>query len=274
MLKSLLLLLDGAHCAQGLSELGVSLASVSQARLRGLAMLDMRRVLHAAGCEAASGCCTELQLLQTVERCQNRALEQLTAACVGTKVDFDIRRVKGDPFDILPSEAQFHDLTIAPLPLANSVVAHEQSLPAADVLKLLAAGVKPLLVLRTPLAPIKRVLLVSDGGAHSTTAVREYLRYDLFPQAERRLFAISETDTRAKSLLREMVDYARQRRVRFESGWARGTARQAVVRYAEKWQADLVVIGYRPQHVLLRPLWPQPAEQILRHTGMALFASG
>lgn len=274
MLKSLLLLLDGAHCAQGLSEFGVSLASVSQARLRGLAMLDMRRVVQAANCEAASGCCTELKLLQTVERCQNRALEQLTAACAGSKVDFDIRRVKGDPFEILPSEAQFHDLTIVAMPLANSAVEHEQSLPATDVLKLLAAGVRPLLVLSTPLVPVQRVLLVSDGGAHSTATVREFLRQDLFPQAERRLFAISETEARAKSLLRELVDYARQRQTKFECGWARGSARQAVVRYAEKWQADLVVIGYRPQHVLLRPLWPQPAEQILRQTGMALFASG
>jgi nucleotide-binding universal stress UspA family protein len=274
MLKSLLLLLDGAHCAQGLSEFGASLASLSRARLRGLALLDMRRVLHAATCESASGCCSELQTLQTVERCQNRALEQLTAACAGAQVDFDIRRVKGDPFDILPGEAQFHDLTITAVPLANSAVEHEQSLPATDVLNLLAAGVRPLLVLRTPLTPVKRVLLVSDGSAHSSAAVREFLRHDLFPQAERRLFAIGETETRAKSLLRELVDYARQLQAKFECGWVRGSARQAVVRYAQKWQADLVVIGYRPQHVLLRPLWPQPAEQILRQTEMALFASG
>lgn len=274
MLKSLLLLLDGAHCAQRLSEFGVALASLSQARLRALALLDTRRVLHAATCESASGCCSELETLQTVERCQNRALEQLTAACAGSTVDFDIRRMKGDPFDILPGEAQFHDLTITAVPLANSAVEHQQSLPATDVLNLLAVGVRPLLVLRTPLAPVQRVLLVSDGGAHSTTAVRDFLSHDLFPQAERRLFAIGETDARAKSLLRELVDYTRQRQPKFECGWVRGTARQAVVQYAQKWQADLVVIGYRPQHVLLRPLWPQPAEQILRQTDMALFASG
>lgn len=274
MLNSVLLHLDGAQPAQELIDFGVELAATCRARLRGLTLVDMRRLMQAASCEAAIGCCTEFRLLETVEQCQSRVRALLSAACAAAAVDFDIRREKGDPFEILPRQAQFHDLTISAVPLPGATVEHDRGLNVPEVLHLLSAGVQPLLVLRTPLAAINRVLLVSDGTTAANTAVREFLRHDLFPQAERRLFAIGDTEVRAKSLLRELTDYARQRRQKFECGWARGTARYAVLRYALKWESDLVVTGHRRQNPLLRPLWPQPAEQILRHTKMALFASG
>ncbi len=274
MLSSVLLHLDGAQPAKEFIDFGVQLAAARRARLRGLTLVDMRHFVQAASCEAAIGCCTEFRVLETVEKCQSRVRAMLSAACAAAEVDFDIRRERGDPFEILPRQAQFHDLTISAVPLPHAAVAHERGLNGAEVINLLSAGVQPLLVLRTPLAPIQRVLLVSDGSAAANTAVREFLRHDLFPDAERRLLAIGETETRAKSLLNELADYARQRRQAFECGWLRGSARYAVLPYALKWEADLVVTGHRRQSALLRPLWPQPAEQILRNTPMALFASG
>ena len=275
LLKSILLHLDGAQPAQSLIELGVQIATSRGARLRGLTLLDTRAISAASTCESALTCCREFRRLKDVEDSQSQVRVQLSSVCAAAEVDFDIRREKGDPLEILPREAQFHDLTITAVPQAAAVKEYESAFTASEALHLLGCGVRPLLVLRTPLAPtpVQRVLLASDGAPAAMSAIRDFLRHDLFPQAELRLLAIGESDARAKELLRELVDYGRQRRKDFECGWLRGRAQNSVLKYATKWQADLVVTGYRRQNVFLRPLWPQPAEQILRSSDMALFAS-
>lgn len=277
MVKSVLLYLDDAHTAGGLIEFGVSLAAARKARIRGLTLQDTRRVHAATTCESALRSCREFQRLNEAEQWQSEVREQLTAACSAAELDFEVRRAQGDPFEVLPREAQFHDLTItsvaAPPSHATRMRRPEATLTASEVLRLLARGVQPMLVLRTPAAPVRRVLLVSDGTAASLSAVREFLRSELFPHAELRLFAIGATSEQAQNLLIELADYTRQRRPHVECGWLRGNARTAVLPYAEKWQADLVVTGHQQQSALWR-WWPQPAEQILRRSGMALFVSG
>lgn len=277
MVKSLLLYLDEAHTARGLIEFGVSLATARSARIRGLTLQDTRSIHSAATCESAIRCCREFQRLQDAEAWQSEARERLKAACSAADLDFEVRRERGDPFEILPREAQFHDLMItsvrSPQTRATRLQSRDATLSANEVLNLLARGVQPMLVLRTPSAPVRRILLVSDGTLASQSAVREFLRSELFPQAELRLFAIGATGEQAQNLLRELADYTRQRRRQVEGGWHRGNARTAVLPYAAKWQADLVVTGHRRRSALLS-WWPQPAEQILRRSGMALFVSG
>lgn len=277
MVKSVLLYLDDAHTAGGLIEFGVSLAAARNARIRGLTLQDTRHVHAAATCESALRSCREYQRLNEAEQWQSEVRERLTAACSAAELDFEVRRAQGDPFEVLPREAQFHDLTITSVAVppshATRTLRPEATLTASEVLHLLARGVQPMLVLRTPAAPVRRVLLVSEGTAASLSAVREFLRSELFPYAELRLFAIGATREQAQNLQRELADYTRQRRPHVESGWLRGDARTAVLPYAEKWQADLVVTGHRQQSALWR-WWPQPAEQILRRSGMALFVTG
>ncbi|WP_254511702.1 universal stress protein [Anatilimnocola floriformis] len=274
MLNSLLLHLDGAQPAQSLIELGVQIATAQGARLRGLTLLDTRAIGATSTCESALTCCREFRRLQDVAESQSQVRAQLSSVCAAAEVDFDIRREKGDPLEILPREAQFHDLTITAVPRAAAVKDYESAFSGPEALNLLGCGVRPLLVLRTPLEPVQRVLLASDGAPAAMSAIRDFLRHDLFPNAELRLLAIGETDARAKELLREFADYVRQQRKHFECGWLRGSSQNSLLNYATKWEADLVVTGYWRQNALLRPLWPQPAEQILRSSDMALFASG
>lgn len=277
MVKSLLIYLDEAHTAPGLIEFGVSLAAARHARVRGLTLRDMRRFHSAATSESAIRCCREYQRLNEAEEWQSEARDRLTAACSAADVDFEVRSAQGDPFEILPREAQFHDLTVtsvpSPQPRAAQTLRREATLSASEVLNLLARGVQPMLVLRTPALPIRRVLLVSDGTAASQSAVREFLRSELFPQAEMRLFAIGRTNEQARELLRELSEYTRQRGRKVERGYLCGNARTTILPYATKWQADLVVTGHRQQSALLN-WWPQPAEQILRKSSMAVFVCG
>ena len=54
MLKSVLLYLENAEQAASVIEFGVSLASQTEARVRGLTLVDTRRYEQAADCESAA----------------------------------------------------------------------------------------------------------------------------------------------------------------------------------------------------------------------------
>ena len=164
----------------------------------------------------------ELSRLNAADLNQGTVSSKLSSACLQARVNFDVRRLKGDPFEILPRESRFHDLTVTTFPLPGEPVVGDHGLTADETLALLSHGVQPLLVLRTPQQPIRRVLVISDGLSASNGVVRQFLSQNLFPDADHRLLAVGEQAEHAQDLLRELVEYGHQRRIQFESGWLRG----------------------------------------------------
>ncbi|WP_425615607.1 universal stress protein [Anatilimnocola sp. NA78] len=275
MLSSLLLYLGGAKSASEIISLGVDLATRHGARIRGLTLLDTRRFTElATTCESAAYCTAESGRLSRVDRTHDDIRLKLSTDCLKAGINFDVRRLRGDPFEVLPRECQFHDLVITGFQPSHDW-AFEQGLTASEVTNLIWHGVQPLLVLRSPPQLIRRVLLVTDGMPAAAKAIRQYLSQELFPTADHRLLAIGETDHQAKELLRELAEYGRgQKKPRFESGWLRGSVRSSLLAYAEKWQADLVVTGIARRNPVLRTLQTEMTEQILRKTSMGLYVMG
>jgi nucleotide-binding universal stress UspA family protein len=270
MLNSVLLHIDSAQRSEPVIELGVRLATRSAARIRGLSVVDTRR-LAALSSTSESAChvVSEFDHLLRLEAEHNQVRLSMSQACGLAGLDFDVRRLRGNPLEVLATEAQFHDLVVAALPRKSQ----ELSLSAADLVHLLGQGVPPLLVVRSAEQPLRRVLLVNDGTPQSARAIRQFVKQDLLPRAELRLLAIGASQELARSSLAQMVEYCRCHKLVFESGWLVGSPRQALIPYAHKWGADLVVLGVQRVGPVVRRLWGELAEAILRTTDLALYAS-
>ena len=79
IMKSLLLHLDCAPSASELARVGVSVAAQSKARLRGLMLLDTRRLSALAiSSESASSCTAELERLALVDSAQESTRSELS----------------------------------------------------------------------------------------------------------------------------------------------------------------------------------------------------
>jgi hypothetical protein len=274
MLSSVLLHFSSVQNGEPLIELGVGLARRSAARLRGLTLVDTRRLASlSTSSEAAIYSDSEYSRLRQVEEEQDSVRSQLSRACISAGIDFDIRRVRGNPLEVLPPEAQFHDLVVTSLPTAQDAKSEHSNLAAGELIDLLFQGVQPLLVLRDASQSVRRVLLVSDGAGASARAIREFLRQNLFPEAELRLLAIGTTEQRARNSLREMFDYCRGRRAAMESGWICGSPQKVVVPYALKWGADLVVLGVTRKSRMVRRLFGEPAQRLLEDTNLAFYGT-
>src|SRR5262249_12014695 len=117
MLNSLLLHFDCARRGEQLIELGVSLARRSAARVRGLTLVDTRRLAALSSpSEAASYTTCEFDRLHQLEAEHDNVRALLSQACLSAGLDFDVRRMRGNPLDVLPHESQFHDLVVTAFP--------------------------------------------------------------------------------------------------------------------------------------------------------------
>lgn len=254
MLTSMLLLMDGAEQAAPVIRFGVSLATSASARVRGLTLVDTRDLEEAQTCEAAVFLKSALTRQAVAERCQSSAREEMTRACLDAQLNFDVRRLAGDPLEVLPQEARYHDLVVTSLAPADRQVPGDTpfSLSVPDLTALLQRGVQPLLILPAGEQAIGRVLLVYDGSEAAGRTIRSYFSLGVLRDAEHRLLAIGRDESSVQSSLKEMADYCQARCPSLEIGFAVGRARRVLVPYAAKWQADLLVMGVSRSHRLLQ----------------------
>jgi nucleotide-binding universal stress UspA family protein len=277
MLKSVLLHLNGVDQSQAVIEVGMQLAQRSRARVRGVTMVDTRRIeALASSCESAVYMDNELGRIAQAEKQQTAVCTRLSQACLAAEVDFDVRRISGDPFDILPGEAQYHDLVISAhaAPDAKGIDGSQLDVSGADLIGLIERGVQPMLIVRSPLHVPSRVLMIYDGTAASGRSVRSFIGQNLFPNAEFRLLIVADAEERARHLLQEMVDYCRARRLTLETGYAVGSQRRIVIPFARKWQADMLVLGVTRGNRMFRRFFRGTAQRVLSKTDLSLYASG
>lgn len=271
-MNSILLHLEGGHPASRVIEVGVQLARRRAARVRGITVLDTRRIeALTACCETAAQAVGEQSRLRRAERRQLAARARLSQACLSAGLNFYARGLIGDPVGLLKSESQFHDLVIMGYPEeSDAVEVQAGGLLPAELLELLDHGVQPLLVVRGK-RPVERVLMAYDGSLATGRAIRSFLQQDLFSNADHRLLAIGTTEAHARLLSREIADYCVRQRPGLETGCMAGTLRRVLLPYADKWQADMIVLGAQESAGVIDRLRGAIVCKVLNHTRCTLY---
>lgn len=275
MFTSILLHLEGGERAPAVIDVGVRLARRHAARVRGLSLTDTRYFQSLTStCETAACAVTEQSRLRLAEKRYSIARADLTQACLAANLNFDVRTLSGDPFELLPQESRFHDLVVAHFAERDDAIAaadDEPRMSERDLVDLALRGVQPLLVVRRRAQPLQRVLLIYDGTPESSRAIRSYVSQGLTPDAEHRLLAIGESERTARDALHQMTEYFQRRGTPLETGWICGRPRKVLVPYAEKWNADFLVMGVTRANPLLRRLLGETAQDALRRLSSALY---
>lgn len=275
MLKSILLYLDSAEPDQSVIQLGVTLARDSNARVRGLTLLDTRELDSAHQSESAVYASLVSSRQTRTENTHNGARVALSQACLDAQLNFDVRRISGDPLELLPAEARFHDLIIAASPTPSTSKKRSRdsqpSLSKRDLRELLHRGVQPLLLVPRQARPMKRVLLAYDGTEASGRAIRSYLKLGILKNADYRLLAIGKSEDEARAALAEMADYCGNHCLSFETGYVTGKTRRILASYATKWEADLVVLGFARGYEWLQPLRGAASLDLTKELDCSLF---
>jgi len=243
MMTSALLYLKGARQSAAAIRVGIAVAGQTGARVRGLTLVDSRSAEEASCGESAVYADMAYSRQALLERQQLRIQRQLSQACLRCGLDFDIRRVTGNPLQVVPREARFHDLVITSVDPADCKSGAMDRRARNDLHELMKRGVGPLMVVHPHQRALHRVLLAYDGSVASGRAIRSFLSQGLLPEAECRLLAVSRREEAARGLLREIAELCTSKRPHVEFGCTVGKFRSCVTNYVEKWDADLVVLG-------------------------------
>ena len=274
MVHSVLLYLNGLSSSDPVISVGVALASRQEARVRGITLVDTRRMESLTStCESAVYVAMELNRMQDAEQLHRTARADLSQACLDAGLNFEVRQLSGDPLELLPQETQFSDLAIASLPIENGSAREHEQMSASQLVELLFRGVQPLLILRQQNRVPSRVLMVHDGTQAAARAIKLFIGQNLFPEAECRLLAVGATEKQARKHLSDMADYCLAYRRDLELGFARGSLRRVLLPYAKKWQADLMVLGVTRGNRVLSRLLGDVARDILTMSNCALYTS-
>jgi nucleotide-binding universal stress UspA family protein len=173
--------------------------------------------------------------------------------------------------EALPREARYHDLVITSHSAPGQVEPGELS--PREIIELLLRCVQPMLVTRGTRDRLDRVLLVYDGSDSSGRAIRSFLAHEILPEADVRLLCVGPAADPEGRTLQAMAEYCRTRRPDLETGNLCGSVRRVLLPYAEKWQADLIVMGVTRTSGLLGRLIGQSTLDVLRQSDLALYTT-
>jgi len=276
MLNSLLLHLNTYDEDPATLPLIEKLLSTQRAKVRCLAITDTRQIQSLAqNGEAALYAAVEAEQLAAKTGRQKVLLEEFAARVTQSGIDFKVRCLRGNPLDLIPPDARFHDLLVTTWLglVGREEKAKTRTICLTSLRRFAEQTGRPLLILPQTQQPIQRVILLYDGSLAAERAVKAYFHVHLWPTAELRLLATGRSEKEAKIHLQELKGYLHPLLTEFESGYVYGSARQSLVNYLDNWEADLVVLGISPRPRLFARLRPTAWERILRQTKKSLFVS-
>ncbi|MFO0946473.1 MAG: universal stress protein [Planctomycetota bacterium] len=270
MLKSILLHLGGVRERANVIPCGVGIAQASQARICRDSLLDTRREDNLRlTCESAIHLYFEQEKRRQMERDLKAHRKDLTTACLAADLDFDVRRLIGNPVQELPGLAKFHNLFIT----AFSDRKSPGGLTGGQIIDLARRDARSILMLRESARPIQRVLRAADGFDASRNAIRVYLASRPFPDASHRVLGIAEQEMLARQWTHEVLGECRAKLGNVETGSLVGKPRRVLIPYLGKWEADMVVLGLPKALPVVDRLLGATALRVLTKTECVLFAS-
>ncbi len=199
------------------------------------------------------------------------ALKRLLQRFKEANVRCEIATPHGDPYTALAAASRFHDLMVFGLHgLLEHGVTDE---PSYEIIRLIEAGVYPILAPGTEHRDTRRILMAYSGSVESARNLRNYAHLHLWPDAEFKIVYFGGEDDESSTALAEAAAYLQDHGLTVETDIAAGSSKHDLLPYAETWRADLIVIGNSAKSLLRRRVFGETALRAVRESKIPLFLS-
>ncbi len=250
----------------------IELATRHGARLTGVTVVDMRRLEDVGpvplGAEGAARDLREHRVRVTQNQVRD-AVDQFESACREAGVKYEMRQESGDPFDLMRSLARYHDVMIFGL---GSLFDYGYEVHTPRILiELIGAGVRPIIAVAPAYREVRRVLLAYSGSMESAKAIRRFVQLRPWPDPMTRIITFDSSKDHAQSLLSGMAEYCRGHGLDPELHPVVGSPRDHLLKHAEEWDADLIVLGNSARSVLVQRITGETALYTIEHADRPLF---
>lgn len=270
MIRRILVGLVGTHYMPSSVDYAVDLAKRHDAQLTGVTVFNPRIVPAQRGGTVVSG--VEDTREQRAQIARNQVAEaeaRFEAACQAAGIRGVIVRENGDAFERLLGLSRYHDLVLFGL---RSIFRFDSLAgdPESLLIRLVSAGVRPLIAVGSDFQPVSRVLIAYNGSIDSAKAMKHFVQMRLWPHAELKIVAFGEGEKDMPSLLESAESYCRLHGYAASSQWLPGDP-SGLHQAALIWGANMIVMGNSGRSVLLREVLGETLLATLRTTQIPLF---
>lgn len=268
---------EGSCYTESATRLAIDVAQRHDASLTGVTVADLATLRSVGpipiGAGAAGAELREARLSETRSRV-DAAILQFEAACQTAGLPCDVRREeRAEAFDYLISLARYHDITVLGLRgLFEFGVGGERHYDPTDtMLRLISAGVRPIIAAGPETRPIEKVLVAYSGSPQSAKALRRFVQMGLWPDARLRLVAFGDDHERRQRHLTHAAAYCEAHDMEVERDYRPGDPRSGVLEVADEWGADLIVMGNSHRTLISRRVLGDTMLEAIRHSDLPLF---
>jgi nucleotide-binding universal stress UspA family protein len=247
MIKRILVGLAGTTFTSVAIQRAVALAKVHDAEVTGVTMLcqgrlrSRERQVPAEIGHLIAGCPDSIE----------ESIKRLEQSCKEAGVKCRLLHESGEAFTTLIDAARYHDVIVFGL---GSVLkyAFPGDDPHDQLIRIIGAGVRPLIAVSEEFRSISRVLIAYNGSMESAKAMKRFVQMRLWPEAELKVMTFNSSDDRAYELLLAAEEYCRAHGFKVCHESNPGDPRVLLLPAATLWQADMIVMGNSARSVLLR----------------------
>lgn len=274
MIKKILVELDKTPVSDSVIKYAVELAKAHDAKLTGVTVIDFKKLGDVGsilpGTASSVVQSYDEHIARTKKEIQKRT-DQFNAMCNAEGVAHRVEHETGDPYPVMISKARYHDLFLVGLrSLFDYRVVNE---PEHVFERLVREGVRPILAIPDQYRPIKRVLIAYSGSIHSAEAMKQFLQNRLWSDITIRVVFSGKNSEEASQILRDGVSHCQAHGFYADAMHLPGDGPHALLEHAEKWDADLIVLGNTARNVLAKEVFGNVTHYLIEHSPKALFLS-
>jgi nucleotide-binding universal stress UspA family protein len=272
MIKRILVGLGGTeYTVSGINQ-AVALAMANDAEVTGVSVLDASRLSSVGPVPLGGGHYARELVEDRLAKAKNHvewAAQEFTDACRAAGVRHRVLREEGEPFALLIDQARYHDLMIFGLrSLFEFDLVPD---PQDSLVRLVQAGVRPLIAVSKGFYPVNKVLIAYSGSMESAKAMKRFVQMRLWPDAKLRVVSFDHSADKTTQLVKDAAEYCAAHGFDVEEAVATGSPKDRLLPYAEEWGADLTVVGNSAQNLLLRRIFGETALHAIRNANRPLF---
>jgi nucleotide-binding universal stress UspA family protein len=253
MIKRILVGLGGTPFTPVATQRAIELAQRHGAEATGISVVDINRLERVGpvpmGAGAAAKRLREHRIEETSKRIE-ASIKAFESACAEANVVHRVMREAGDPFDLMVARSRYNDLIIFGLRSVfdYGVVSEPESL----LLRLITAGVRPIISVSQQFRQIRRVLIGYSGSMESAKAMKRFAQLRPWPDVKVKIVCFGKEAKEAKQLLADASHYCRIHGFDTEVEYFEQSAEGFLIPYATAFKADLIVLSNSARRVMLR----------------------
>lgn len=275
-MKRILIGLGSKEHSEAKLRYAIDLAQAHQAKITGVTVLDVDRLMHVGPIPLGGGAAAEdlrEYRLNAVGEKIAEVVDYVQATCRDAGVACEVHQEEGDPFKLLVARARFQDIMLFGLHgvFEYDVVTDRAEHPIDLLIRFITAGVRPILAVNDNYRKIERVLVAYSGSVESARTVKHFVRLNPWPGAAVRVVTFDVDEAEGTQRLEDASDYCRDHGVDVETKLIQGPPKGHIIEEADDYGADVIVMGNSAKSLLSRKVFGETALHCLNHADRPVF---